>query len=60
MAANMKSCPSLYNKINKIAVKLNDNLSAKEIKKQASEEFAHRIDIYLIESKINITKLRGA
>lgn len=43
MAANAKTRPPLYNKNNEIVVKLNDNASAEEMKKQAPEEVAHRI-----------------
>ena len=57
MAANAKTHPPLYNKNNEIVVKLNDNASAKEMKKQAPKEVAYRIDAYLIENNITTTKL---
>ena len=60
MAANAKTRPPLYNKNNGIVVKLNDNASAEEMKKQAPEEVAHRIDAYLIENNITTTNLRAA
>ncbi len=50
----------LYNKQNEIVVKLNDNASAEEMRKQAPEEVAHRIDAYLMENNITTTKLRAA
>lgn len=40
VAANAKICFLLYNKNNKIVVKLNDNALAKKIKKQALKEVA--------------------
>ncbi len=60
MAANAKSRPFLYNKNNKIVIKLNDNASAKEMEKLAPGEVANRIDVYLIENKITTTKLCSA
>ena len=59
MAANAKTRPFLYNKNNKIVVKLNNNASAKEMKKQAPKKVAHRIDAYLIVNNITTTKLRA-
>ena len=60
MAASEKTRPPLYNKNNEIVVKLNDNASAEEMKKQAPREVAHRIDAYLIENNITTVKLRAA
>ena len=60
MAANAQSHPPLYNKNNEIVVKLNDNSSVEEMKKQAPEEVVHRIDAYLMENNITTTKLRAA
>ncbi len=61
MAAHAsKTRPPLYNKNNEIVVKLNNNVSAEEMKKQAPKEVAHRIDAYLIENNITTTKLRAA
>ena len=60
MAANAKTRPPLYNKNNEIVVKLNDNTSAEEMKKQAPKEVAHRIDAYLMENNITTTKLHAA
>ncbi len=56
IAANAKTRPPLYNKNNKIVVKLNDDTSAEEIKKQAPEEVTYRIDAYLTENNITATK----
>ena len=50
----------VYNKNNEIVVKLNDNASTEEMKKQAPEEVANRIDAYLMENNITTTKLRAA
>ncbi len=47
IAANAKTRPSFYNKKNKIVVKLNNSVSAEEMKKQGPEEVAQRIDAYL-------------
>ncbi len=58
--ANAKTCPPLYNKNNKIVVKLNDSVSAEEIKKQTPDDVAHRIDVYLAENNITATKRRAA
>ena len=60
MAANAQSRPPLYNKNNEIVVKLNNNSLAEEMKKQALEEVAHRIDAYLMKNNIAITKLCAA
>ncbi len=60
VAANAKTRPLLYNKNNEIVVKLNNNALAEEMKKQAPKEVADRIDVYLIENNITITKLRVA
>ena len=60
VAANAKTRSPLYNKNNEIVVKLNDNASAEEMKKQAPKEVAQRIDAYLIENNITTTRLRAA
>ena len=60
IADNAKTPPPLYNKNNKIVVKLHDATSAEEMKKQAPEEVAHRIDAYLAENNIMATKLHAA
>ena len=60
MAANAKLRFPLFNKTNEIVVKLNDGVSAKMMKNQALEEVADKIDAYLIENNITITKLRAA
>lgn len=57
MAANVKTRPLLYNKNNKIVVKLNNVTLAKEMKKQASKKVTHRIDAYLVKNNITATKL---
>lgn len=59
-ASGAQPRPPLYNKQNEIVVKLNDNASAEEMRKQAPEEIAHRIDAYLIKNNITIIKLRTA
>ena len=59
MAASEKTRPPLYNKNNKIVVKLNNNALAEEMKKQAPKEVAHRIDAYLLKNNITTTKLRA-
>lgn len=53
----LQTRPPLYNKQNKIVVKLNDNASTEEIRKQASEKVVYKIDTYFIENNITITKL---
>lgn len=50
----------LYNKNNKIIVKLNDVASTKEMKNQVSKKLAYSINIYLIKKNITIIKLRAA
>ena len=60
MAASKKTRPLLYKKNNEIVVKLNNNVSAEEMKKQAPKKVAHRIDAYLIENNIITTKLHAA
>lgn len=40
-------------------MKLNNNVSAEEIRKQASKEVVHRIDVYLIKNNITTIKLRA-
>lgn len=57
IAANIKTYFLLYNKNNKIIVKLNNNILAKKIKKQIFKKFAYRINIYLINNNITITKI---
>ena len=59
MAANAKTRSSLYNKNNEIVVKLNNNASTEEMKKQAPKEVAQRIDAYLIENNITTTRLHA-
>lgn len=59
-ASGAQSRPPLYNKQNEIVIKLNDNASAEEMRKQAPEEVAHRIDAYLMENNITTTKFRVA
>ena len=59
-ASGAQPRPPLYNKQNEIVVKLNDSASAEEMRKQAPEEVAHRIDAYLMENNITTTKLRAA
>lgn len=41
-------------------MKLNNNVFAEEIRKQASEEVVHRIDIYLIKNNITTIKFCAA
>ena len=41
-------------------VKLNNNASVEGMRKQAPEEVAHRIDVYLIENNITAAKLCAA
>ena len=53
-------CPPLYKINNKIGVKLNDNGSVEEMKKQAPRQVAYRIDAYLIENNITTVKLHTA
>lgn len=60
MAANAKTRPPLYNKNNKIVVKLNNIASIEEMKKQTPKKVAYRIDAYLIENNITIIKLHIA
>lgn len=38
-------------------MKLNNNASAKEIRKQVSEEVIHKIDVYFVKINITTTKL---
>ncbi len=57
MAANAKSRSRLFNKNNKIVVKRNDISSSEMIKKQAPEEVGYRIDAYVMENNVTITKL---
>lgn len=56
----MRSHVPLYNKSNVIVVKLNNNASVEGMRKQAPEEVAHMIDVYLIENNITATKLCAA
>ena len=56
----MQPRPPLYNKQNEIVVKFNDSASTEEMKKQAQEEVAHRIDTYFMENNITTTKLCAA
>lgn len=60
MAASALSRPLLYNKNNRIVVKLKEASSVEEMKKKAAEEVAHRIDTYLMVNNITTTKLRAA
>ena len=60
VAANAKTRSPLYNRNNEIVVKLNDNASVEEMKKQAPKEVAQRIDAYLIENNITTIRLRAA
>lgn len=60
MAANAQSQPLLYNKNNRILLKLNDSYSVEDMTKKAPEEVVHRIDAYLTENNIATTKLRAA
>lgn len=55
--SDAQTCSLLYNKQNEIVVKLNNNASAEEIEKQASEKVANKIDVYLVENNITTTKL---
>ena len=57
MAANAKSCPSFYNRSDKIVVKLNDSALAEMIKKQPLKEVVQRIDAYLIRNNVTTNKL---
>ncbi len=50
----------LYNKRNKIVVKLNNASLEEKMKKQVPKEVAHRTDAYLVENNITATKLRKA
>ena len=60
IVANAKTRPPLYNKNNKIVVKINDSASVEEIKKQTPDDLAPRIDVYLAENDITATKRRAA
>ncbi len=60
IAPGAQSRTQLYNKQNELVVKLNNNASAEQMKKQAPEELANRIDAYLMENNITPTKLRAA
>lgn len=57
MAAIAKTCLILHNMNNEILVKINNNVLAKEMIKQAPKEVAHRIDIYFVKNNITIIKL---
>lgn len=56
MAVNTKTCLPLYNKNNKILVKLNNNTAVEEIKKQAPQKVVYKIDAYFIENNITTIK----
>lgn len=60
MAASALSRPLLYNKNNRIVIKLNEASSVEEMKKKAPEEVAHRIDTYLMVNNVTTMKLRAA
>lgn len=50
----------LYNKQNKTVVKLNDNTFVEEMRTQALEEIAYRINAYFIKNNITTTKFYAA
>ena len=57
MIANKKICPPLNNLKIEILVKLNNDIMTEDIKKQALQKVANKIDFYLVKNIIIITKL---
>lgn len=57
ITSNIQMHNLVYNKQNKIVVKLNNNTFVKKMKNQALEEVVHQINVYLIKNNITTTKL---